>query len=50
MQLRYAKEQSAHSAKVWHFVAPVNILSRGTRDEFTESYLKRWSLELALAP
>lgn len=26
MQLRCAKEQSANSAKGWHFVAPVNIL------------------------
>lgn len=50
MQLRYIKEQSANSAKVWHFVAPVNIFSRGTRDELIEPYPKRWSLKLALAP
>lgn len=41
MQLRYIKEQSANSAKVWHFVAPVNIFSRGTRDELIEPYPKR---------
>ena len=41
MQLRYIIEQSVNSAKLWHFVAPVNIFSRGTRNEFIESYSKR---------
>lgn len=50
MQLRYVKEQSANSAKLWRFVVPVNIFSRGTREEFIEPYSKRRSVKLALAP
>lgn len=38
MQLRYVKEQSANSVKLWYFIAPVNIFSRGTRNDFIEFY------------
>lgn len=41
MQLRYVKEQSANSANLWYFGAPVNIFRRGTRNEFIKSYSKR---------
>lgn len=50
MQLRYVKEKSANSAKWWHFVASVNIFSRGTSNEFIEFYSTRLSLKSALAP
>lgn len=50
MQLRYVKEKSANSVKWWHFVAPVNIFSRGTSNEFIEFYSKRLALKSTLAP